>query len=519
MEHYFLRTTAAVVGTAAAVIAAPQKDLSGYFIDGAEAEIVELAPDQKSSTPLPCPALNLPLAINDAEVKAYIESGMLDLLLGWEEHARVQFTHAISKGAATENTSLMAYCGMMLAVDKMGEKDANRLILLENLEKIPGTPVEIFYLNTFIKLIGGDVKGAAADFEERANRYKRDTFSALWACMLYHCSEIGYDVLGEPNSAQAKALQMASALYAQYPEDALVCYVRAYIEEGAPKVSQEALEAAHKAVEGLAGHPMPHLLYGHLLYRSERVEEAILHLHKAVELSENSEIKPEHQRLQMIARLYESTALWSARKTKEALAMRRAMNAQPLNRQALDEAAVVLQRWETATLPLRILVLRVTPPDVSDIRAAAAAATPKPALEGEDAVLHVRDCLRAALYARARVKQNDMDSAQKSLKLAKEAFEKFEATQEDVFKRGSHYITPWYRAQEACKIAMLVANSDVFPDPDEFWKKVAESVKQPVNLLMPPPLPIQFGPEPPAQLTPKAPAKNQNQSRRSRRKK
>ncbi len=498
MEHYFTKFMAAVVTTAAAFAFAQE-------------------PAADTATPAPpCPALNMPLAIENTEVKQRIEQGMVDMLLGWEEMARIHYARAIECGSSTGNTSLMAYCGMMIMSTTAGEKEANRILLLEHIEKVPATPVELFYLNTFIKLASGDVRGAAEDFATRAEQYKRDTFSALWACMLCHCVEEGYDITGRPNPYQQKALELAGALYTANPDNALVCYVRAYIEEAAPQVSTEALEAAQKAVQAMPQHPMPALLYGHLLYRCERAEEAIPYFHKAVELAENAEIPAGEARLKTIAALYESTALWSARKTKEALAMRRSMNADKPSRDELNDPANVLYRWETNTLPLRILVLRATPPDVGDIRAAANAATPKPEWEKDDPVLLVRDCLRAALYARARMKQNDRTSAEKSLALARDAFQKFEATKEDVFKRGNQYITPWYRAHEACRIAILAAGADVFPDPDAFWKKVAESATRPANMLMPPPLPRQFGPEPPP---PAPPTKAKSQKKQKPKKK
>lgn len=477
MEHCFFHATAAVVMTAAAVSA---------IEEGA----------QVASPALPYPALNLPLVVDDDEVKRRVEAGVIDLLLGWEEHAQLQFAHAIEQGSATGNTCLMAYCGMMLASDSAGEKDANRMLLQENIDKVFATPVELFYLNNFLKLMEGDMSGAASDFEKRAEQYRADLFSALWACMLYHCSEVGYDMLGRPNPKQQKALDSAQSLYEKYPENPLVCYVRAYIEEGAPQVSTVALEAAAKAVEGMPGHPMPALLYGHLLYRSERADEAVEQFKKAAELSENDEIPAHKARLNTIAKLYQSTALWSARKTDEALKMRRAMNGVPLNRETLEEPATVLQRWETNTLPLRVLILRKTPPTVGEIRAAANAATPKPALPDDDPVLLVRDCLRAALYARARIHQNDKKSAIKSLELARESLAAFEKTQDAVFKKGNHYVTPWYRALEACNVAVLAAGAEVTPDSETSWRTIADCVRQPINMLMPPPVPEQFGPEP-----------------------
>lgn len=501
MEHKFTKSLAAVVYAAAAFTSFAQEPTS-TLTTGKNMATVQP----------PCPALNIPMATENAAVKEEIERGMVDMLMGWEESAQLHFARAIQAGSSTENMSLMAYCGMMLMSATAGEKEANRMHLQEYIETVPTTPVELFYLNTFLRLASGDVKGAAEDFAERAERFKRDKFSALWACMLFHCVEEGYDITGHPNPYQEKALKIASALYAEYSDDALVCYVRAYIEEAAPQVSAEALEAAGKAVSALPQHPMPALLYGHLLYRSERVEKALPYLHTAVQLAENPEIKPEFARLKSIASLYESTALWSARKTKEALAMRRSMNAAKPDSALKDSPTGVLYRWETTTLPLRILVLKATAPDIADIKAAANAATPNPAWEKDDPALLVRDCLRAALYARARMKQNDRTSAEKSLALARESFKKFEATRDDVFKRGNQFVTPWYRAHEACRIAILAAGGDVFPDPDEFWKKVAESATRPANMLMPPPLPKQFGPEPTPQPAPKAKSKKPTSS-------
>lgn len=505
MEHRFPSTLAAVVYAAAA-----------FASFGEEPKEASIKGENIATAQPPCPALNIPLATDDAVVKQEIELGLVDMLMGWEESAQLHFARAIQAGSSTESMSLMAYCGMMLMSATAGEKDANRMYLLEYIETVPTTPVELFYLNTFLRLAGGDVKGAAEDFAERAERYKRDKFSALWSCMLFHCVEEGYDITGRPNPYQEKALKMASVLYEEYPDDALVCYVRAYIEEASPQVSPEALEAARKAVVAMPQHPMPALLYGHLLYRSERVEEALPYLHAAAQLADNPEIKPEYVRLKTIAELYESTALWSSRKTQEALAMRRRMNAAPPDRAIQNSPAGVLYRWETTTLPLRILVLKATPPDIADIKAAANAATPNPAWEEDDPVLLVRDCLRAALYARARMKQNDRASAEKSLALARESFQKFEATREAVFKRGNQYITPWYRAHEACRIAILAAGGDVFPDPDAFWKKVAESATRPANMLMPPPLPKQFGPEPTPQPKKSASAHTKKKAARKR---
>ena len=499
VEHIIIQATAAVVFSAAAVAA------------------LENNAANQGTTPLPCPAVSLPLSAKNPEVKQLIEAGFTDLILGWEESACVHFAKAIELGEATDNRHLMAYCGMMLAAPERGTKDANRMILMEHLGKVPCTPVELFYLNTFLKLMGGDVEGAAQDFDSRASKYRRDTFSALWAIMLHHCCEVGYDVLNRANKHQARALEMAEKLVQEQPQNALAHYVRAYIEEAAPELSEGALKAAQKAAGDIPQHPMPQLVYGHLLYRKGLVKEAVPYLQLAVKNASKSEIKEEQNRQKMIARLYESTALWSARREEEALATRRAMNAVPVNQSALSAGAVVLHRWEANTLPLRVLILRATPPTLGEIKAAFDAATPNPPLPNDEAVLLVRDCLQAALYARARVAQNNIKYAQKSLELANQAFEKFEDTRDKVFSQGPEFVTPWHRAREACRMATLAAGAAIYPDDDNFWKKVAEAEALPTTMLLPPPVPMQYGPEPekvsPPKSTPKKAAKKSKNRR------
>lgn len=459
-------------------------------------------PNSVGEPALPCPvepvypALNLPLATLDSTVQGYIEKGFTDLLFGWEEHARMNFACAIQAGENTENDSLMSYCGMLLAADSAGAKDANRMALIEKIETIPSTPVEQFYLAALLKLASGDIAGAADDFDKRSLNYKRDIFSAAWAAMLLHCADQGYDSTGTTLPYQQRALEAATRFYENHPKNPLACYVRAYMEEGAPKVSETALKAASEAVELCPAHPMPNLLYGHLLYRSERVEEALPYLQNAVKFSVLNEGEASLTTTGIIASLYEVTALWSTRKENEALKHCAQLNAISFPKNSPALSAFVLREWEAKSFPLRALVLRATPPSVKEIREAAAVVAPDKPGKITDPLLHVRDCLRAALYARARVAQKDMANANKSLKLAEESLRKFEETKQEVFSRGTAYITSWLRAHESCRVAILAAGADVAADNDQSWKEIARTLVCPSTLLMPVSLPVQYGPEP-----------------------
>lgn len=456
----------ALIFTAAALVATA---------DVAPAQLPENAPT----------ALQLPLATSNEEAQKSMQAGMLDLVLGWPESARLHF----EKAAQSDDMCSLAYVGLLMTEADADKRERSLAALTERINNLPATPVETFYLATFLKLLTNDKAGAAEDFCRRAEQYRLDSLSACWGILLLHCSDVGYEEDGKIRPLQQRALELAVSRYEQNPEDALACFVRAYVEESAPQVSEQALEAAQKAVQKLPGHPIPSHLFGHLLYRSGKAAEAVPHLMQAAKLATRKDIPEWESSVLMTARLYVSTALWTAGQDGKALATRKAMNALPLDREHLHAPAVILQRWEAATLPLRVLVKRPKPAREGLIVAAAKAAQVSPALPGEDPVLYVRDCLRAALYARVRAERKQMSAAASSLKLAEEALLKFEKTREDVLAQGAHYITPWMRAMEACEVALATARADVYTRTADMWRESAARSVRPVTLMMPPVIP------------------------------
>lgn len=437
------------------------------------------------SPPPVLPVQHIPLATENTEAQEAMQAGMLDLLLGWEESARLHFERA----AKADDMCSLAWCGLMMTQPEPAARTRSMQELSERITQLPGTPPELFYLNTFLKLLGNDQLGAAEDFIRRHEIYRHDVLSACWGILLLHCADLGYDEQGTPLPSQARALELAGKLYAAHSGDALVCFVRGYVEEAAPKVSEEALAAARKAAELLPQHPIPAHLYGHLLYRSGKPQEAVPHFMRAVTCATRKDIPEWESSVLMTSRLYVSTAMWSAGESSKALATRRALNKMPLDREHLHEPAVILHRWEAATLPLRVLVGNPANPSVGQITAAAKAAEISPALPGEDPVLLVRDCLRAALHARLRASRGDAKNAAHSLTLAEEALKKFEQTREATLAQGVHYITPWMRSLEACQIALNSARAALYTRTAEMWKESARQAVRPVTLMLPPVIP------------------------------
>lgn len=465
------------------------------FASAAMVTAAETAGGSHHSSTTSC-QLRLALASDNEEACQQTSAGMLDLLLGWGESARLHFGQALK----ADSSCFLAYCGLLLAeTDSSARQQAVGKFMedLASSREVRATPAESFYMSAFLKLLSHDHLGAAQDFCTRADRFRGDIFSACWGILLLHCLDFGYAPDGAIEHWQEQALSRASALFAVHPENAMVCFIRAYIEESAPAPSTEALNAARKSVELLPGHPAPEHLLGHLLYRSGNAHEALPHFRKAAQYAHRAEIPPSDATLEMTALLYESTALWADRQDREALRTRRAMNAMALDRDRLLAPGAILQRWEASTLPLRVLVRRENLPTPGEL-AAAAKAVAIDSSATDDPLLHVRDCLQATLHARLKTAAHDVQGSLRSLKLAEEAIKRLEAAQTRMLGQSPLLLTPWLRAREACQIALYAARAETYPSTADLWKRNENEAVQPISLLLPPTVPQRLVPSRPS---------------------
>ncbi len=467
----------------------PPNNLTGTQPSSEISSVSEPTPSpakEESTEPKDEPLLVLPIASSSEELKQQLTVGWQDLLMGWEESARHHFEQALRH----DEHCALAHAGLLLAFPE-GKQEH-----IQSLQNICGedsnvllTPAESFYLSAFLQAANRHLEAAAREMNEHADRYRADLFATLWGIQLLHCADIGYTQEGEVRPLQAKALRRAQALYRKHPSHPLVCYLRAYLEEAAPNISAEALEAAQKAAELMPRHPMSQLLLGHLLYRSQREEEALTYFQQAASLAKAE--SNETSALFLTASLYEATTLWSIGQDRKSLQLRRRLRAIPLptDRKESASPAATLLRWEARTLPLRILILRKRVPTQGEIEAAFQAATPEHPSD-IDFVLEERNCLRAALSARKKAGAGDMKEAVPFLHLAEEALTRFDATLTQAREVSPHWVTPWYRAREACLIALCTAKAEVYPSSADIWKENARQAVQPPVLLLPPPVPM-----------------------------
>lgn len=427
--------------------------------------------------PLPCSAeffsadvhaehtLSMGGEVNE-ETARLTNLGFEYLLCGAEEEARAAFQQA----AAEEETSPLTELGLVLCAATKEERHAAMENMRQHMDEASLTPQEAFFFQTMLLFANGDTRGAAEEFLTHAEQYRRDRLSLSWGILLLHYS-------ATDEATQQRCLERASEFHARCPEDTTAAYLRALCEEFYPadKISEEALSCAQLAATRF---PYAHALYGHLLFRQGKLPEAINVFHVAQSVSEKNSY------LNLLVRLYESSALWSAGRSKEALRSRRELNASMKLTGEPKTRAELLWRWEANSLPLRVLLTRTERFDLSDIQAAKNVMLAAPAA-GQGSAAYC-NCLVHLATARFHLQRNKRGEASKNLVMAEEDFKSL-TTQESptVPFEKSLYV----RACQACEQGILLVRSEVYPSTAETWKENLRQSEKASTLLLPPALP------------------------------
>lgn len=391
---------------------------------------------------------------SNEESRTLTARGWQALLMGDDDLARTQFEVALAR----DEQALMARCGLLLLGDA-----SQRELIESSLESAGLNPSEVFYVESFFKFLSGDRESAAKDFRERTKSFRADFFAGYWGIVLSHyCGQ------------ESAARELCQSLLEREPQNPMLLFLRALSEEQESAVSEEALQAAKHCTELLCTEAMPFQLYGHLLFRSGRVEES-------VEVFESARQKADGT-LFYAASLYKATALWCLHRDQESLDLRRELNASMVLTKAPQSDAERLWRWEVNTLPLRILVLRKELPTGTEIRLAVKAATPEAKWEEDAVVLLYRDALAAVLYARLKKDARQLNKAE-------ECYKRFLAI-------GAGDVAPmskscYLRAKAALEIALNAVRAELFSEQTkDIWNSNKEELlQQPTSRLLPPPIP------------------------------
>lgn len=419
------------------------------------------------------PLVSLPFSSENEGVRMHLNQGMQACLLGYREMAVHHFNQAIQ----LDPECVMArVCHMLLHSSRSPEYKESLQVITQLLEEAMLTPVEEWYVSTFLQHIAGDVQGAAAAFQQRAAVYRRDLMAALWDLHLNrHWAGQGSDITAR-----------ADALVERYPANPLVLFTRALLEEHTGTPSAKGLECACKAVELLPGSPAAHQLLGHLLRRSERHEEALQQYSAALRLYQDDLrfIKPAHAAGYRIAQLAEATAYWECGRKAEALKRCLSLTREIPATQAGE--GDILMHWEARTLPLRLLVMQPSAPTSAAINAAAKVCR----ASSESPLEQVGKCLVAALQARALADSARPLTAQQCLTRAEEILDKLMGETETMARQGGTTHTCYTRALSACTGAVFRARIALYKDSADIWQpRLDEVLKCPQSRFLPPELP------------------------------
>ncbi len=416
-------------------------------------------------------AVQLALSTDNAEVQRLVNLGLKECLYGYNERAYNYFEEALRE----DEQCVLAHIGMLMIHPLRSKIYRHHLQQLNDcLQDAVLTPVEEWYVSTFLQYLNGDYAGTARAFKERAARYRRDNMAACWDIVLNHQT-------GEQGSC---IQQRADALVTRLPDAPLAHFIRALVEEQADRPSEQALNASLKAAEltRKAPHPLIHQLAGHLLCRSGKSQEALPHFNAVLSSSDPSSESYRAAQLHQIAAWIQSG---DKKQWVEALKAARSLSIEAGKSRPATDGGILLD-WEGRTMLLRMLVLQPTPPAGAAINMASNSCN---AAEGTPLKL-VQDCLVAAIRTRSLAESGRRTTAAEQLPKAEQFFARLQREGEDLKRLDGITRTCYIRAERACAAALFRARIALYQDSTDIWQPHLNALLDtPEPRLLPPVLP------------------------------
>lgn len=418
------------------------------------------------TTELPCP---IALGGNSDEEETRLTNQALSLILrGCDEQA----ASLLRQASAKEQHSPLTDVSLLLCTQDADERQHTLEKLNANFDEETLAPTEAFYVKALLALLSGDIRTAAREFREHAEQYRRDRMAACWDIFLHHYLGVNEDLH-----------QRAETLLNQYSNDATVVYVCALVDEFAARgqVSPMALRAAELLPDDITSQH----LRAHLQFLRGDIKQA-------ADLFHVVRVKAERKSYEWYAAgIYEASCLTQLQRKREALKLRREMNAEAGVPEHPQSRTELLARWEVNFLPLRVLVTRREPFDLSDIKAAALAATPRHLPEAPDAALCYRNTLVQILMARYHHRIGRKAQAGKELNDAAQTLELLR--QKTPHPQERFLLSCHTRACEACELALNLVRAEVFESTAAIWRERENELHRSASLLLPPVIPGRAG--------------------------
>ena len=405
--------------------------------------------------------LSIYISTQNPAVQNAINAGLVEFLFQQPEIAYQHF-QAAEQG---DSGCILAQLGILLCSPShtpLYREHLARLNQLINDTEI--TPVEEWYVSTFLQYLNGDLAGAAHAFRNRSATYKRDYMAAAWDIILNHYAGESTETL----------IQRADSFLQARPDNLVANYCRAIVEEHQSKPSDNALKCAQKALSMHSGNLTLGVLTGYLLARAGKHSEALQYFHAASQ-HPIAQLQIPYLHLKAGDTKSRQTAFLAARKVAEKAA---ALQPQTDYEQLLY--------WEGHTLLLRMLVLQQTTPSRAAIQTAHSICK---APEGSLLSL-TQECLIAAIQARSLADMGRPSISQTTLEKAQSLLERLnrEGTQYSDLKGIQR--TCYLRAVQACEAAILRARLSLYSESTSIWQPHLEQLlNQQQSHFLPPVLP------------------------------
>lgn len=446
----------------------------------------------QNNNDVPCPALQsdeeraveeIVLATENREISRIINLALQDTLLGYDSRARAYYIRALN----LEPQSAIALCGLMLLEQSDRSQYTQQLQQLTAIINSPdfmATPEELFYIETFLKIISGDVSGAADDFAKRSERYRADILAACWAVSLYHA-------LGD----EEKSRSLSQRLFEKHSGNVLCRYLHCLVYENEKVIPREIIKLSRELSAAWLHHPMVLHLNGHLMYKNGMFAEARNYFCRERNIIRRDILafridKRDSFELHR-AGLYECA---SALKSSGPEFHMELLNEAKLEKEVLHRGDV-LYRWEVMTQPLRELVMRQTPPTAKEVRQAVQSSVPHETIVDDDLCHQFSECLKSVLQVRVLVNSKRMNKANEVLEKAEQAYIRLRDSRDSLSMKSMTYTICYMRALDCAETSLNIARSLVFSDSASMWNNmVQDSLHRQKQFRMLPPMlvPVSF---------------------------
>lgn len=413
---------------------------------------------------------------------ALIGEALHHLLTGSEESSFIEFYQA----ARLAPESIVAHWGLCMALDEpQGEHEAIAQVAIKRLsalaEQVDVSPQEKILADSYEVLSVGGAPSAGKILLPAVAKWRQNLPLRLITAILLHGKYNADTSLSRDGQEAQKLIDEALELNS---ENHALLYTRAFLEEMAPQPSQEAWEAVQKAATIAPEHAPTQHLWGHLAFLRGDYAEAEKLFTQASDLYDkgrnplNTTLATDAAWLK--AQIYRITSLHRAGQASAAFTQAQQLAALPLDATRPRAAGTLLQQWECATLPARLVLEydsaplwklgRATLPDKADAIEASA-----PAYEQYAHLLYTYLTLRQDIANKTK----DQNSSWSNWNKAKA---QYRASREQAKQVGAQ--SYWMRGNQL--LGYLEAQLLPLAQTENVVSQTAPYVLEPASLLMPP---------------------------------